>query len=441
MSVRTNESVTPESAHTPTTPSSATPSPEEGASQPDRPTQAEKRRQFRQMQRVATGLAFVAAAVFAGSHLMSGFWWGLTEAVSEAALVGALADWFAVTALFRHPLGIPIWHTAIIPSNKARIGASLGDFIRENFLSEPEVRRQVETIDFAEIVGEWLTDPRQQRVLSRHLTEQLAKAGERLSSDTSREWIEKNLPRGLQALDVEATVRPFLEELNDIRRMQEFVGHLLSHVHLQLERRQDAIDGMASQFIPMRIAKTFGFGAGSAVIGHVAAMSEDPRHRDRRELVVGLMQEVRRRLHSQRGLNDLAEYRDLVAEDEALQVLATTLIERVAAYLQQQRDTESPLRRQVEDAAEEASRHLLQNQNLRATVNDRIRDKLVALTTSQGTRVATLIEEKVAGWSNADIVESLENNVGRDLQFIRINGTIVGGLIGGSIYLLVWFFG
>jgi uncharacterized membrane-anchored protein YjiN (DUF445 family) len=393
------------------------------------------------MRRVATGLFVAAAVLFVGSHFMDGFWWGLSEAIAEAAMVGALADWFAVTALFRHPMGIPIWHTAIIPNNKARIGASLAGFIREHFLSEAEVRRQVEKVDFAETIGAWLTDPRQQKAVSDRLMESLTGAAQALTSDTSREWIETNLPRTLQALDVETVTRPFLEELEDVDRMQEFVGHLLDHVHQQLERRQAAIDGLGSQFISGRIAQAFGFGVGSVVVGRIEAMSEDPRHPDRRQLVVGLLQEVRRRLRSEDGFDDLTEYRDLIAEDESLQVLVSTLLERTGRYLQDQRRNGSHLRRRVEDAAEEASRHLLRNDDLRRQVNERIRDHIVAITTSQSQQAAALIEEKVQGWGDEDIVEHLELNVGRDLQFIRINGTLVGGLIGGIIYLVTSFLG
>jgi uncharacterized membrane-anchored protein YjiN (DUF445 family) len=127
-------------------------------------------------------------------------------------------------------------------------------------------------------------------------------------------------------------------------------------------------------------------------------MSEDPRHPDRRQLVVGLLQEIRCRRRSEDGFDDLTEYRDLIAEDESLQGLVSTLLERTGRYLQEQRHNGSHLRRRVEDAAEEANLHLLRNDDLRRQVNERIRDHIVALTTSQSQQATALIEEMVQGW-------------------------------------------
>jgi uncharacterized membrane-anchored protein YjiN (DUF445 family) len=397
----------------------------------------------RTMRIVATGLLVLMAAVFlAARHLESVHpAWGFIRAFAEAAMVGGLADWFAVTALFRHPLGIPIPHTAIIPRNKDRIGDTLASFLKDNFLIPGVVARRMRQVDVAGAAGRFLANPSESEGRTREAASRIvadlmeALDPERLGgmvkgvidSRLRNADLAPILGQALNAAIAKDRHLPLIEgmirwagrtlEGNEhlIRQMvHDRAGAILRWTGLDETLADKILDGLLKLLDDM-----------SADAGHPVRMkAEDALARLAEDLQFDPVMQRR-----------VAEWRDEVLENDAMRRWLDGLWEQGrAALLRAARDPRSAMGGKFGETLRQLGETLQQDPRLRVTINRFTRRAAVGFSARYGESIVKLVSDTVRGWDARTITTRLEDAVGRDLQYIRVNGTIVGGLVGLTIH-------
>ena len=399
------------------------------------------------MKRIALGLLGVAALVYVAAALLHDRHpaWGYVAAFSEAAMVGAIADWFAVVALFRHPLGIPIPHTAIIPNNKDRIGENLATFICANFLSTAQVLEKLKRFDAATRLAAWLADARHAEQLAAHLGAALIWALGVLDDERVRAFFRATIVARLEAVDVSRLTGQLLEVLTSGQRHQQLLdgvlqqlAHLLDDETIKSQiaevvakevkyLRVVGLDHVAGRYATEKIV--------AGVVRLVAEMGADPGHPLRLRLDAFVTSFVDQ-------LKDDPEVRakgeaiklELLAHPALttyLQGLWSEMIEWLRGDLR--RDASS-LRSQVALGARALGDKLAADASMQAWINEQIVDAAPRWIERYREDIRRYIVARVSEWNSAEMTNELERNIGRDLQFIRINGTLVGGLVGLGIY-------
>jgi uncharacterized membrane-anchored protein YjiN (DUF445 family) len=400
------------------------------------------------MQLFATGLLVVMAAVYGATraigpiHPVIGF----VKAFAEAAMVGGMADWFAVTALFRHPLGIPIPHTAIIPRNKDRIGDTLAGFLRSNFLTPRVVARRMRSLDVAGAAGKFLAQPnhgegRLRAGASRLAANMIAS----LDQDKLGGIVKSAIGNRIRDLDLGPLLGQALSAaILDGRHMP-----LLDGIIRWAGRTLEANDHLIRQMVHDRAGSVLRFtgldeNLANAIISGLQKMfddmAEDPGHPLRAKAEEGL-----ERLATDLQFDDIMQGRVNRLRDEILDNPAMTRwIEGLweqgrAALLKAVRDPEAALAGRMGEALRQLGGSLQEDAHLRRTVNRFVRRTTVGMADSYGDGIVKLVSETIRSWDAQTITDRVENAVGRDLQYIRVNGTVVGGLVGVIIHAAdVW---
>jgi uncharacterized membrane-anchored protein YjiN (DUF445 family) len=400
------------------------------------------------MRAAATGLLVVMAAVYLTARLYEPVHpvIGFVRAFAEAAMVGGLADWFAVTALFRHPLGIPIPHTAIIPRNKDRIGDTLALFLRDNFLTPAVVARRMRRVDVASAAGRFLTKApdeggRFKAGASRLIANMLEsfdqeRLGGMVKSAMAARIAELNLAPLLgQALSAAIAEQRHLPLLDGIIR---WAGKTLN-ANDQLIR--DMVHKQAGGILRWtgldeRLA--------NAIIDGLQKMLDDmatePDHPLRAKAEEGLATLAHDLQHDKKMQKRVASLRDEILENPAMRKWLDGLWESArAALLRAARDPDAALAGKFGEALRTLGDTLQTDEKLRITINRFMRRTAVGVTAGYGDGIVKLVSDTVRGWDAETITGRVENAVGRDLQFIRVNGTVVGGLVGVGLHALdVW---
>ena len=342
-----------------------------------RPTDDARRADIARVRRRATGLLIVAAVLFLITRALEARWpWlGFVRATAEASLVGGLADWFAVTALFRQPLGLPIPHTAIVKRQKDRIARVLGTFVQNHFLTRDVIARRLQAVGLAARIGTWLANPDNSRRVAGQLKQGVVATVERLPAQGWQSGLVdegvKLMARALQSSE-EAIAATLREQLRaGLPRWTPMMVH-------------DAINRRVLQGLERFLDE----------------VTSDPRHPARARLEVVLREALD---GFRRSAESPAE-----SEGDAPDTFARVLVSM--------------------------GTHLVDDEAARRELDDRIVQTASDLIDEHGAEVAALIESTVAGWDPDLAAERIELAVGRDLQYIRLNGTLVGGLAGLLIY-------
>ena len=387
------------------------------------------------------GLVYVAASVLLAPHPA----WGYVAAFAEAAMVGAIADWFAVVALFRHPLGLPIPHTAIIPSNKNRIGENLATFICTNFLSTEQVLAKLAQFDPAARLAGWLTEPRHAESLASHVAAALRYAIGVLDDDRVRAFFRATVVARLDQVDVSRLAGQLLDVLTPDRRHQRLLDGML----LQLARMLDdetikaevaevvaaevkylrfvGLDNVAGRYATKKMV--------SGVVRLVGEMGSDPEHPLRvrfdefvAEFIGRLQDDPELRMKGEAIKQELLAHPALSGYLHGLwsQMIVWTQGDLVAA--------DSILRGQVVLGTRSLGEMLGADAAMQGWINEQIRTAAPRWIERYREDIRQYIVARVGDWNAAEMTNELERNIGRDLQFIRINGTLVGGLVGLAIY-------
>ena len=406
----------------------------------------ELRRSLRRHKAFATGLLVLMAALLAlGYALPQGYWPDLLQASAKAGFIGGIADWFAVTALFRHPLGLPIPHTAIIPRQKARLGRALGRFIAGHVITPSEVSRVMGRLDISAILARFLADPAAARPAAQALAEMLPRILASVEDGRARRTLSRLLPRIVGGPAAGVVVARALRPLVEGGRHQDVMTFLMDEVRTLLESKHEQLHEFIEGKVRSQGGRLVGWMLGAQVANRVVGVLREELDRvdpDGSSIRAAFDEWVRREIG--RLETDPARAAEL-----GRAIRGVVAHESVQAWLW---DVWARLRMAVElDAARPNGRTLAVIEgslaNLGAFVADdagaRTRMQQAAervistLLPSAQSQLSDFIADVIAAWDTKTITEKLELRVGRDLQFVRVNGTMVGFLVGGLLFLLL----
>jgi len=397
------------------------------------------------MKAAATGLLVVMAGAFVAARLLQPQypWLAYVKAFAEAAMVGGLADWFAVTALFRHPLGLPIPHTAIIPRNKDRIGEALANFLKENFLIPSVVARRMRNIDVAGATGRFLQTP--------------AGEGTRIRAGASR--LIADIFEGLDDERLGGLVKGAISTRLRKAEISPLLGHALAsainedrHVPM-LEatirwtaRTLDANEGLIRDIVQKKVnwaLKLAGLDTrlADAIINGLrkltVEMSTDPAHPVRQkieEALVQLANDLQARPETRERVEAIKEQ---LLDNQSVSLWLDTLWQKGReAVIRAARNPDAVLAGKLGDILKSMGSTLEKDPRIHVAINRFARRAAVGMSASYGSSIVKLVSETVRGWDARTVTARLEAAVGRDLQYIRINGTLVGGLVGLILHAL-----
>ena len=407
------------------------------------PDQDAQRMGLRRMKTVATGLLVGAAAVFVLSVAVGHGHgaWGYLEAMAEAAMVGGLADWFAVTALFRHPLGLPIPHTAIIPRKKDQIGASLGSFVRENFLTPDVVGTHIAAAEVPRRVGTWLAEPAHAARVADETAAGLAGAAAVLRDDEIRSAVAQFAEKRLAEVDVAPLLARVIDLVVEGGQHQVVLTGGIRALMRFLDENRDTLRRRLSaespEWVPSWVDERLFVRLFSGVQSFLADIAADDDHDFRAQF------DQRLRAYAQSLRTDPAA----IARVEAvkMQVLEHPAVRSwmgslwftvKTGLLDASADPDSDLRRTVHSLLTGVGESLRDDADLQAKVEGWIQTAVGYVLARYAEDITGLISTTVARWDAADTSRRLELQVGRDLQFIRVNGTVVGALVGLVIHVI-----
>jgi uncharacterized membrane-anchored protein YjiN (DUF445 family) len=401
------------------------------------------------MKRLATGLFLVAAVVFLGCVLLgeeSGAWVGYVRAAAEASMVGALADWFAVTALFRHPLGLPIPHTAIIPRKKDQIGESLGTFVQQNFLTRTVVEEKLGTIDVPGRLGVFLAAPGRAERLSGDAAAALGAVTELLRDEDLEPAVAALVQRTLHDTPAAPALARVLELVVDGDRHQEVLSAALRLVARFLRDNRlvfraqlgDASPAWVPDWVDDRVFDR----AFSGVQGFFEEVGDDPRHELRRAYDIRLRAYIDALRTDPETAERVEAFKKELLEHPAVRDWSGSLWSNAkSAVLTAAADPDSELRARVTELVLQGARLLESDPTVRELVQRHSRTIAGYLVERFSGDVADLVSSTVARWDTDETSHRIELQVGRDLQWIRVNGTVVGGLAGLVIYTVAQLIG
>ncbi len=408
-----------------------------------RPDDATRQAQLDTMKRRATGLLALAALVFGIASLLEARypWLGYVRATAEASLVGGLADWFAVTALFRHPLGLPIPHTAIVATRKERIGRILGTFVQNHFLSREVIAANLHAVRPAERGARWLSDPHNARQIARQIASGLAKTLEALPDADVEELVREVVSARLRATRVAPALGKTLAVVLAGNRQEELLNAavrlagdaVLDNRDLIRERvRLESpwwVPGVVDDKIYQRII--------DAVERLLRDMADDPDHPVRAAFDQAVRDFVDRLQHAPDVIAKAEALKEEWLADASLAELSARLWDTIRhAIVSYATRADGAVPGPLERGLSEFGAALLANDALLAELDDLAIDLTARVVERYRHEIGDLIAQTVAGWDPDVTARRFELAVGRDLQFVRMNGTLVGGLVGLAIYAL-----
>ncbi len=404
---------------------------------------AAKQVQLDRMKRRATGLLVLMGVVFVATWLLEAAhpWLGYVRATAEAGMVGGVADWFAITALFRRPLDLPIPHTAIIPNRKDRIGRSLGNFVQNNFLSPEVLGAKLRAAALSRRAAEWLREPEHARLVVRQAAGALRSATAVVRDDDVHAFLERSVIEPLKQRPIAPVLASGLSLLTTNDRHQQLLDRVVHGLAQLLAENEELIRDRVREESPWWLPGFVDDKLHDRIVDGIArtlySVSADPTHPLRRQLDELLTT----------WIGQLRDSPEMIARAETLkqQVLDNPTSDRLTESLW--RELKQVLDRQVAAAEQGAPGGLerglsalaeaaLGDEALLAKIDEWIIGAVLRIVEQHRHEAGQLIATTVSAWDPDETSRRIELQIGRDLQFIRINGTLVGGLVGLLLYTL-----
>jgi len=410
----------------------------------DTPADAQRAAELRRVKLLATLVLVATFAIFIAARallpLHPGF--GFLAAFAEAATIGGLADWYAVVALFRRPLGLPIPHTAIIQSNQHRIADKLGEFIEVHFLEQGPVEAKLRQVDFGSFVADWLRDRKRSDDLARFTLRLLPEAFSATETSGLMTFITRRMTTQLQSIDLAPLAAGVLRAFVEQGRHQALLDDLLRIVHDTLTQKQTMamIREKIRAELPtlLRLYRADKFLVNKIIASAGTFFEEvrnDPNHPFRGEFDRMVLSFVDR-LGTDKSYVDRIDglKRDLLARPE-LTNLARTVWSNMRGFIERSASGETQvLRHHLAGMFVAAGEALAGDAELRAEINQGLVTVLRSFIADQKSGVSSFISDQVKAWDMAQLISLIEINIGRDLQYIRFNGSLIGGLAGLALY-------
>nr|WP_328841179.1 DUF445 domain-containing protein [Nakamurella leprariae] len=408
---------------------------------------AERLRRLRVMKAIATGALVLMAVIFVITWVLEDRypWLRYVRAAAEAGMVGALADWFAVTALFRRPLGLPIPHTAIIPTRKDAIGSSLSEFVATNFLSEDVVREKVAAFSVARRLGGFLAG----RSGAERVTGELATAVRGLTTVLRDDQVADQLAALARRKIDETKIGPPLGRIagevfarGDHHPLVDFV---VDRCYLWIRDNYTTVTRVVTQrapsWTPRFVDDMLGDRVYQEVLNFALAVKQDPEHQMRKALDEFLITFAAELQTDPATIERAERIKDHILDNRQVQSLAASAWGSIKdSLLKAADDPDSPLRRSVTEGLMGFGRRLTEDAELAGKVDRWAGDVAGYLARNHARNLTGIIDETIARWDGEATSRKIELQVGRDLQFIRLNGTVVGALAGLVIYTLAQLF-
>ena len=408
------------------------------------------------MKRIAAAFLIAAIVIYALAQMLMSRSpaWGYVAAFAEAAMIGAIADWFAVVALFRHPLGIPVMHTAIIPTKKIEIAENLGEFIVTHFVTADSISARVRNHDPARKLADWLLQSNGHPKLAGMLIETVAAVIGMLDNTKMRAFIRDSARQKLSKVDVSSLAGTILDSLVAEQRHQELLNAALTSAREKLDAPEihEKIASLLNDMLDLHPKKFFGHTLRAIVASMVPRMvdnlqkkslevHDDPEHpwralldRHVHDFIARLKQDPDWHMQIEQAKTRLLDDARLIDYLEGLWDDAK------ARMLEDIGKPDSTLSQHLQDIALKLGQKLATDTELRDWLNQRILAEIPALVERYRGGIASFITQEVSTWPDQQLTRRVELAIGRDLQFIRINGTLVGGIVGLVIYTVTQIF-
>lgn len=397
--------------------------------------------------RRATGLLIAVTALFASTFAMGDATWvGFLRRTAEAAMIGGIADWFAVTALFRHPLGIPIPHTAVIPRSKEGLGRNLGEFVRNNFLAPDQIVERLEEAHLPERASVWLSNRANSDLLAGRLATTLGAIAEGMDADSIESDLERMVVDRLRSLPVAELVGRSMQAAIADGQHQGVLTSAILGIASTMDENRTALRRRLGQESPWWVP--------DAIDDAVFARAYDTLHRFLEEMAANPNHEIRHTIDDR-----LAELAQRLQTDPELAYLVAVRVEELAEHPELRRwargtwsqlagalveastRPDSRLRKRIATALVQLGERLENDPALQARIDAWLASLAPPLARVGQQELGDLIAATVDRWDPEDTSRRLELWMGRDLQFVRINGTVVGGLVGLTIHTVVHLLG
>jgi uncharacterized membrane-anchored protein YjiN (DUF445 family) len=395
------------------------------------------------MKRRATLLLVAATVIFIVARaLESRFpWLGILRATAEASMVGGLADWFAVTALFRHPLGIPIPHTAIVPARKDRVGRTLGAFVQRNFLTRDVIEHRLRAAQVGKRLAEWLAEPANARMIARSAASAMSSGAQLLRDEDVQEVIDRSLAKRVRSMHLAPLLGKVLAVMTEDNRHQEVLDEVIQLASRTVNENSDLIRQRIEQETPWWIPSAVDEQIFKRVLGAIQRLlgdlNADRYHPLRERFDTSLHSFVDRLNTSPEFAAKVDAWKEEFLDNDAARKFSASIWqegkEALARYVANP-DSKAP--GVIEEALTKFGQKAIDDPELLAKMDEFAVDVAVFLVGRYQDEVADLIATTVSSWDPELTSRRVELAIGRDLQFIRINGTLVGGLAGLIIYLI-----
>ena len=412
-------------------------------------TDEEKKIQLRNYKMFATGLFALMAVIFVVMTILEkknpAHWIGYIRAFSEAAMVGALADWFAVTALFHYPLGIRIPHTNLIENSKERIGDNLGNFVVENFLSPQNIRPYIQKLKISSFVGDWLSKERNQENLMKELSNIVLDILNKLDDTEVVNFIGKKAKEMTDDVKINEIIGNGLDYVLDKNDHQRFITNLskqikeyvLNNQKMVKERVKSESFFLIPKFVDDGIAEKITKGLSN----YFEEVELDENHSLRSEITQKLYEFSKEIQTEEKWVEEFRTIKNDFLKEEKSQQYSTDIWNSIKKSLSKELEEEqSALKNYLRKNLAELSENLKTDEKFQNKIDNWVRVTAYKYILKNTHQFGALISSTVGNWEGKELSEKLELEVGKDLQFIRVNGTIVGGFVGLIIYTVTEFF-
>ncbi|WP_343628097.1 DUF445 domain-containing protein [Roseateles sp.] len=417
---------------------------------------------LRRMKLVALGCLLLSLAGLGLSLVMGASGpWAWLKAFCEAAAIGGLADWFAVVALFRHPLGLPIPHTALIPQGKHRIADSLAEFVRDNFLHPEVLLRKLQILNPAERLGEWLREPRNLAQVTGSVRSMAIEALSLLNEQAVRRAIGEFLVARALAWNATATAASVLDVMTKSGRHQDVLdgalsklrdylatpevralvaSRLLKFARAQWPKATSLVDTIANVD---KMADSLSDKLALQLVEEVQTALSQPEHSVRRQFDAWIIEFIERLRQDPEFARDVNAMKDRVVQSDDVRAYLDGVWTEVRATIEADlRRDDSVLMRHLDHSLASLGERLGRDPGLVEAINEHVLSSAARMVGSMREGVTQHIATTVKAWDDRSLVRQIELSVGRDLQYIRLNGTLVGGVIGLALYgVTVWMAG
>lgn len=398
---------------------------------------SKKERELIQMKKIALILLGVAVVLFVFSNIYEIPW---LKAFSEAAMVGGIADWFAVVALFRHPLGIPIPHTALIPSNKDKIGENLGSFVSDEFLTREKLEVKIEQFNVAVKASDWLIDEKNADLVATLVVDNvIPRVLKTIDDDEVKKFIQTQFSSKLSKLNFGEWLALGLESLAKSEKQEELVTNVLKTLIVELENNKHLIEQKVKSSTPFL---SFGLADKKIATGvfnglydflEQASQQDSEIRKKVNDYVIQFITELRDSAEMQQKVSNLVV--SFTNKKEVQDYINGIWLEiKTAIDVDLALKEESSIKKSLANMIQGFGRGIQNDPVLMAKINDFVKNDVLSVLINNKKMIGDLISSTVKSWDTDEVAKKLELEIGGDLQFIRINGTLVGGFVGLLIY-------